>query len=255
MASTPSPGTAAAITSELDALVFTPNTFSATTTFTLTDTTSLGTSKSDANTTVTVTNGDASRRVRVEVPGRSVDARQDLGGFDILDGAPSITANLDQLNDEHIDEIVISNNGNVVASVQQLTTDAKAINKLQNANLSPVRLAINDTAADVQAGLSTLVQDTGEIASITASDGPISSVSAATFLADQSALDKIVGGVRRLGYGGQSGPRSARRSEHLCDHDFGQRADQRFGCAAHDRCDGDRQPAECERVPRAARNQ
>ena len=74
-----------------------------------------------------------------------------------------------------------------------MTTDTTAIGKLQNANLSPVLLAINDTAADIQAGLSTLVQDAGEIASITASDGPIV-VSAATFLADQSALDKIVGG-------------------------------------------------------------
>ena len=56
-----------------------------------------------------------------------------------------------------------------------------------------MRLAITDTTADIQAGLSTLVQDAGEIASITASNGPIV-VSAATFLADQSALDKIVGG-------------------------------------------------------------
>ena len=58
---------------------------------------------------------------------------------------------------------------------------------------SPVLLAINDTAGDVQTGLSTLAQDTGEIGSITASCGPIV-VSAATFLADQSTLDKIVGG-------------------------------------------------------------
>ena len=47
-------GTAAAITSELDALVFTPSAGSGTTTFTLTDTTSVSTSASDANTTVTV---------------------------------------------------------------------------------------------------------------------------------------------------------------------------------------------------------
>ena len=47
-------GTAGAITSELDALVFTPSAGSGTTTLTLTDTTSLGTSASDANTTVTV---------------------------------------------------------------------------------------------------------------------------------------------------------------------------------------------------------
>ena len=186
-------GTAAAITSELDALVFTPNAFSATTTFTLTDTTSLGTSASDANTTVTVTNGEP---VVVSVSTFLADQStldQTPGGFDILDSAANITANLDQLNDPHIDAITISDNGNVGASVQQLTTDATAIGKLQNANLSPVLLAITDTAADIQAGLSTLVADAGEIASITASNGPIV-VSAATFLADQSALDKIVGG-------------------------------------------------------------
>ena len=73
--------------------------------------------------------------------------------------------------------------------------DTTAIGELQNANLSPVLFAINDTATDIQAGLSTtLVQDASKIASITVSDGPIVPVSAATFLADQSALDKIVGG-------------------------------------------------------------
>ena len=51
-------GTDSAITSELDALVFTPNTFGATTTFTLVDTTSVGTSANNAKTTVTVTNGE-----------------------------------------------------------------------------------------------------------------------------------------------------------------------------------------------------
>ncbi|HKI20195.1 MAG TPA: hypothetical protein VKA15_20060, partial [Isosphaeraceae bacterium] len=186
-------GTAAAITSELDTLVFTPNTFSATTTFTLTDTTSLGTSKSNAKTTVRVTKGDpvvaSVSRFLADQPALDKIA----GGFDILDGAASITARLDRLNDPHIHEIVISNNGNVGASVQQLTTDATAIDKLQNANLSPPRLAINDTAADVLAGLSTLVKDAGKIASITATDDPIG-FSEATFLADQSALDKIVGG-------------------------------------------------------------
>ena len=186
-------GTAAAITHELDALVFSPNTFGATTTFTLTDTTSVGTSKTDAKTTVTVTNG---KPVVASVSRFLADKSkldQTPGGFDILDGAAGITANLDQLNDQHIDEIIVSNNRNVVSSVQQLTTDAMAIDKLQNANHSPARLAINDTAADVQAGLSTLVADTGEFASITASNGPIV-VSAATFVDDQSALDKIVGG-------------------------------------------------------------
>ncbi|MGO9954840.1 MAG: beta strand repeat-containing protein, partial [Solirubrobacteraceae bacterium] len=78
-------------------------------------------------------------------------------------------------------------------SVQQLTSDATAISKLENANSSPVLLAVDDTAADIENGLKTLVADTGEIASITASDAPVV-VSVATFLADQPALDKIVGG-------------------------------------------------------------
>ncbi len=111
---------------------------------------------------------------------------QTPGGFDILDGAGAITANLDQLDDPNIDVIAILDNGQVGASVQQLTSDATAIGKLKDANSSPVLLAINDTAADVQAGLSTLVADAGEIASITASDAPVV-VSVATFLTDQPA--------------------------------------------------------------------
>jgi len=187
-------GTADAITSELDALVFTPNTFSATSTFTLTDTTSLGTSANDANTTVAVTNGQP---VVVSVSTFQADQstldQQNPDGYDILDSAANITASLNQLNDSHIHAITISDDGHVGASVQQLTTDATTIGKLQNANLSSALLAISDTAADVQAGLSTLVQDAGEIASIAASIGPVV-VSAAAFPGDQPALDKIVGG-------------------------------------------------------------
>ena len=47
-------GTAAAITSELDVLIFTPSASTTPTTFTLIDTSTAGTSASDANTTVTV---------------------------------------------------------------------------------------------------------------------------------------------------------------------------------------------------------
>ena len=116
------------------------------------------------------------------------------GGFNILDSAANITPSLDQLNgDSHIHTIVISDNGNVGASIQQLTSRRDGDRQAGERQPAPVRLAITDTAADIQAGLSTLVKDAGEIASITASGGPIV-VSAATFLADRSALDKIVGG-------------------------------------------------------------
>ena len=74
-----------------------------------------------------------------------------------------------------------------------MTIDATAIGKLRNPNSSPVLLAIDDTAQDVQAGLSTLVADTSEIASIAVSNGPVA-VSASTFLADQSAVDEIARG-------------------------------------------------------------
>ena len=116
-----------------------------------------------------------------------------VGGFDVSDTAANLVADLDQLNDPNISAIIISDSGQITASVAQLTTDATAIGKLQNADLSPVLLAINDTAGAVQTGLSTLVQDTAEIGSITASYAPIV-VSAATFQADQSTLDKIMGG-------------------------------------------------------------
>ena len=159
-------GTAAAITSELDALVFTPNPFSATTTFTLTDTTSRGTTASDANTTVTVTNGETVYSVSYFLANQGT-LDQIPGGFKILDSAANITANLHKLHDSHLHAIEISDNGNVGVSIQQLTTNATAIGKLHNANHAPVHLAITDTTADIQAGLSTLVQDAGEIASIT----------------------------------------------------------------------------------------
>jgi hypothetical protein len=187
-------GTAAAITQELEALVFTPNNFSATTTFTLTDTTSADVDKSavDANTTVAVTNGEPVYLVSYFLANQST-LDQIPGGFSILDTATKISASLHQLHDSHIQKIVISDNGNVGASIQKLTTNATAIGKLQNANRSRVRLAITDTATDIENGLSTLVQDAGEIASITASNGPVV-VSVATLLADRSTLDKIVGG-------------------------------------------------------------
>ena len=158
---------------------------------TLTDTTSVGTSASDATTTVTSTGLVAVSVSTFQADQSTLD--QTAGGFDILDAAGAITANLDQLDDPNIDAITISDNGQVGASVQQLTIDATAIGKLKNANLSPVLLAISDTAGAVEGGLSTLAADTGEIASIAASGGPVV-VSTSTFLADQSTLDKIVGG-------------------------------------------------------------
>ena len=117
-------------------------------------------------------------------------------------------------------------------------------------------LAITDTTADIQAGLSTLVQDAGEIASITASDGPIV-VSAATFLADRAALDKLVGGFDVS----DTAANVVADLDHLDDpnistitiSDNGQISASVAQLTADATAIGDLQ--ECERVPRGARNQ
>ena len=63
---------------------------------------------------------------------------QNPHGFDILGDASAITADLDQLDDSHINSIIILDNNQVAPSVRQLTSDATAIGKLKNANSSPV---------------------------------------------------------------------------------------------------------------------
>ena len=59
-----------------------------------------------------------------------------MGGFDVSDTAANVVADLDQLNDPNISAITISDNGQINASVAQLTTDATAIGKLKNATIS-----------------------------------------------------------------------------------------------------------------------
>ena len=116
-----------------------------------------------------------------------------VDGFVISDTAVNLSANLGQLNDPNIDAITISDNGQIGASVQQLTTDATAIGKLQNAGGGAYQLAVVDSASNVLAGLSILEADVARIASITATGGTVT-VATAIFLADQNALDKIFGG-------------------------------------------------------------
>jgi hypothetical protein len=116
-----------------------------------------------------------------------------VGGFKVADNAAAIGPQLDALDDPRIDAITITANGIVGASVGQLTSDTAALAKLTNANGKAYQLAITDTAANVLAGLPTLVADASHITSITATGGPVT-VSTATFLADASTLDKIAGG-------------------------------------------------------------
>ena len=60
----------------------------------------------------------------------------------------------------------------------QLTSDAAAISKLQDANATPYLLAVTDTAADIAAALDSL--NGSHIASITISDNAPIGVSVGT---------------------------------------------------------------------------
>ena len=113
----------------------------------------------------------------------------------VSDTAADIAAGLNGLDGSYIASITISDNGAIGVSVAELTSDWAAIDKLANANATPYQLAVTDTAANVQAALATpiLEADIAHIGSIAATGGTVV-VSASTFSADQTALDKIVGG-------------------------------------------------------------
>ncbi|HTQ13613.1 MAG TPA: calcium-binding protein [Rhizomicrobium sp.] len=114
--------------------------------------------------------------------------------FNIQDTAANISGALDQLNgDAHIDAIVIADNAPVDLDVAQLTGDAAAIGKLQNADASAVSLVVEDTAANIVAGLGTLNVDS-EVSSIVITDNQPLVISVAQLLANSSALSILVNG-------------------------------------------------------------
>ena len=115
------------------------------------------------------------------------------GGFAISDTAAHITAALDQLSEASIKSVALSDNGDVGASVTQLTSDAATLAKLVNENGTAYQLAVSDTASDILAGLMTLVADKSHIASIFA-QGPLTlSIADANLLNSSSSL-KVTGG-------------------------------------------------------------
>jgi hypothetical protein len=94
------------------------------------------------------------------------------GGFGIVDTAANISKDLDSFNASHITAITISNNAPVAVTVGQLTLDATQIGKLKNANGTPYRLAITDTAANVgadAAAINALIA-AGHISSLTSTN-------------------------------------------------------------------------------------
>jgi hypothetical protein len=92
------------------------------------------------------------------------------GGFAISDTGANITSGLDQLSDPKINTITISDNGSIGGSVAQLTSDAAAIGKLQNANKAAYQLKISDSASAVIGDLNALNRN-AHVVSITAISG------------------------------------------------------------------------------------
>ena len=140
--------------------------------------------------------------VQVDIAELSADATQiglltnASGGpasLAIVDTASAISADLDNLNGADISSITVSDGGPLAANLSQLTSDATALSKIVDTGGSPFQIDITDTAANIEAGLATLQADLIHIGSITAT-GRAVDVDAATFAADQGALDKVAGG-------------------------------------------------------------
>ena len=117
----------------------------------------------------------------------------------VQDTAATLSADLNALNAAvvgplggQIAKIAISDNGAITLTAQQVTDDAAAIALLVKANGAP-GVVVSDSAANIVANLSALQADAAHIASITASGGTVT-VDHDTYVADEAALDKIVGG-------------------------------------------------------------
>jgi serralysin len=111
-----------------------------------------------------------------------------VGGFAISDMAANVQANLAALTADasHITSITATG-GQVTVGTGLFVADAAALNEIVGG------FAISDTAANVQANLAALAADASHITSITATGGPVT-VGTGLFVADQAALNKIVGG-------------------------------------------------------------
>ena len=177
------------------------------------------------------------------------------GGFYISDSAANISASLNALNDANINAISVSDNGAVVATVAQLSSDATAIGKLANASGTPYQLAISDTAANVQADL--------------ANSGGRSRAHRLGHFDKRNGRRLRIDVHRRSGraqqdrrrvlHFGQCGehigePQRAQRRQHQCDQHLRQWRGRRHGRSIVERRDGDRQAGERQRDALPARD-
>jgi hypothetical protein len=108
------------------------------------------------------------------------------------DTATNIRANLASLNqNSEISSIVISNNGVLLLSIAQLTTDAHALSIMINANGSPYTVRISDIASNISASLD-MLNANSHVKTITVTDSGAIALSVAQITSDATALSELV---------------------------------------------------------------
>ncbi len=222
-------GTAAAITSELAALTFTPT--SGTSTFTLSDVSSANSTTPTVDSTTTVTDAppsgayaataavvsenidalnadssltsitltDSGTPTLALTAAQALDDTSALGkitnasyAIAISDTAANVAANFDALNaDANVTSITLTDNGTLTLTVAQALDDTSALGEITNANTA---VAISDTAANVVANLDALNADP-YVRAITLTGGgtPTLTITQNQAIDDASALAEIQG--------------------------------------------------------------
>jgi hypothetical protein len=111
-----------------------------------------------------------------------------VGGFKVSDTVATIQANLGALNADAANiKSTTATGGQVNVDIGTFVAFQPALNDIVGG------FAVTDTVANVQANLAALNADAAHITMTTATGGPVS-VSTATFLANQTALNHIAGG-------------------------------------------------------------
>jgi hypothetical protein len=149
----------------------------------------IGALKNDAGNinAVTSTSGVAAVNVATFVADQTI-LNKFAGGFAVVDTAANIVAQIGALkNDAGNINAVTSTSGVAAVNVATFVADQTILDKFAGG------FAVKDTGANVLAQIGALKNDAGHIGAVTSTSGVVA-VNAATFLADQTILDKFVGG-------------------------------------------------------------
>uniref|UniRef100_UPI0025E0E511 hypothetical protein n=1 Tax=uncultured Rhodoblastus sp. TaxID=543037 RepID=UPI0025E0E511 len=110
------------------------------------------------------------------------------GGFSVVDAGANLLAQVDVLNSHagHINAVT-STSGPVAVNAATLVKDRTILDKFVGG------FSVVDAGVNLLAQIGALNSDAGHINAVTSTSGPIA-VNVATFLADRTILDKVVGG-------------------------------------------------------------